>query len=821
MSQLPIKDDPEFEKAFKNLMKDLVTPKDRSSALHNIENLVFQGGGVKGVAYVGVLEELETQNPDFLPKIKKIAGTSAGSMLALYLGLNMEVSEIKKLICDEDFFNFLDDDVKLSVCLNPDCVGKLYEYEDYSVKNIIFGAFEELKTILKNSKSPNKETSDKAEEELTALLNDVIRYYAQYAGLFYQAIISLLGNFLGRKLVKWLVGFLDPTVYQEETAPSPTEPITQPATIGRSQVTSPQINISSPKAAFIQLIPPKPAEISEQRDMVTGQLYLRPSDASRALIPLDSPANSPGIQDSRKIGLSPNYKGMSLKNSQFAGQLSKSGKQLLSPISNQQKYESNMAEIIKIYASSPTSQKNKKPNAGIKLNPINGHQLDTHDQTAEPPASRNRSKAPTKPITVVTNLQLAKERNLNQPGQQGSPLSNVMFSVQNEEIPLNNNDEEGSKDMFSSTIKKVLANQAWMKDEAGNNCTSVTFEPLKVIYKAINSALIKKPEKNTFLHYAIAELICDIFFREDSKVYGKDKQMGLFTGSEVKKRLIQKPIHDRVTYYGNKIADDYNPTFKDLAGYKNMRTGKPCFRNFYVTAFNTRTLRTEVFSVDHTPDAVVADVIRASMSIPIFFKAANIKEGHSFKRIFYDNGKPSQPISYMDGGIFDNFPIWIFDDMKYCFPEELGIKFDQRINITNPKTLGFKLMEKKRKEVYTEPYKDDQLTKLRSLVEDPYTGKIFNILGLLLRAETGEHEESKYINQGNWTRTVYVEDCGVSTFAFKMEQGDKKNLMTAGKNGVKEYLDRAGKKFAKEGAKGAKLFSHRLSLDSGARIPNL
>jgi NTE family protein len=42
-------------------------------------NLVFEGGGVKGVAYGGVLEVLDQQG--ILDQIQNVAGTSAGAII--------------------------------------------------------------------------------------------------------------------------------------------------------------------------------------------------------------------------------------------------------------------------------------------------------------------------------------------------------------------------------------------------------------------------------------------------------------------------------------------------------------------------------------------------------------------------------------------------------------------------------------------------------------------------------------------------------------------------------------------------------------------
>ena len=77
--------------------------------LHNyhFKNLVFEGGGVKGIAYVGALEILNDEG--ILKDIKRVAGTSAGAMVAVLVGLGYTAAEISKIMWDLNFQNFLDD----------------------------------------------------------------------------------------------------------------------------------------------------------------------------------------------------------------------------------------------------------------------------------------------------------------------------------------------------------------------------------------------------------------------------------------------------------------------------------------------------------------------------------------------------------------------------------------------------------------------------------------------------------------------------------------------------------------------------------------
>ena len=53
--------------------------KSNDTSKYHFRNLVFEGGGVKGIAYVGALEVLDQEG--ILKDIKRVAGTSAGAMV--------------------------------------------------------------------------------------------------------------------------------------------------------------------------------------------------------------------------------------------------------------------------------------------------------------------------------------------------------------------------------------------------------------------------------------------------------------------------------------------------------------------------------------------------------------------------------------------------------------------------------------------------------------------------------------------------------------------------------------------------------------------
>jgi NTE family protein len=93
------------------------------------------------------------------------------------------------------------------------------------------------------------------------------------------------------------------------------------------------------------------------------------------------------------------------------------------------------------------------------------------------------------------------------------------------------------------------------------------------------------------------------------------------------------------------------------------------FRHFgtrlIVLGTNLETLRSQVFSVDRTPDFPVADAIRISMSIPLIFKPVVIPNG-------YLKG------TWVDGGLLSNLPLSEFEQIAdgFASPKTLALRLD-------------------------------------------------------------------------------------------------------------------------------------------------
>lgn len=168
------------------------------------------------------------------------------------------------------------------------------------------------------------------------------------------------------------------------------------------------------------------------------------------------------------------------------------------------------------------------------------------------------------------------------------------------------------------------------------------------------------------------------------------------------------------------------------------------FRDLYIVATNVSRQRAEVFSADLTPDVAVADAVRMSMSIPVFFEALRF-DGKNFGAGDY----------YVDGGLYDNFPAHIFDQ-----PEYSGRAWTYRDGV-NWETLGLFLYPDK----YLHPS------------EPEIPSNVWEYLNLALRNLYHSHEMASYHTSSvDPHRSIEISDCGISPTDFEIRLGDEKYL---------------------------------------------
>jgi predicted acylesterase/phospholipase RssA len=65
------------------------------------ENMVFEGGGIRGIAFGGVLKYFEEH--DLMKYIKRVAGSSAGAIVAAAVAIGYNGEEVINILSETNF----------------------------------------------------------------------------------------------------------------------------------------------------------------------------------------------------------------------------------------------------------------------------------------------------------------------------------------------------------------------------------------------------------------------------------------------------------------------------------------------------------------------------------------------------------------------------------------------------------------------------------------------------------------------------------------------------------------------------------------------
>ncbi len=201
------------------------------------------------------------------------------------------------------------------------------------------------------------------------------------------------------------------------------------------------------------------------------------------------------------------------------------------------------------------------------------------------------------------------------------------------------------------------------------------------------------------------------------------------------------------------------------------------FPALYLVGTNLSTGFSEVFSVEHTPRMPVADAARISMSIPLFFAAVRNFRGDVF----------------VDGGVFNNFPVKLFDREKYIEEKTrkhhmLTTEYYEKVNtgrpensspyVYNRETLGFRLDTQ------------EEIAMFRDSAEPPHhkIDDFFDYGKALIHAVLNV-QSNQHLHSDDWHRTVYIDTVGVETTDFDISDEKKAALVKQGVIGTETYFD--------------------------------
>ena len=230
-------------------------------------------------------------------------------------------------------------------------------------------------------------------------------------------------------------------------------------------------------------------------------------------------------------------------------------------------------------------------------------------------------------------------------------------------------------------------------------------------------------------------------------------------------------FHEWISGHVKKKLGDPNATFQNL-----KEAGRP---ELYVYGTNLSTRFGEVFSCEHTPKARIADAVRISMSIPLFFSAV----------------RNARNDVYVDGGVLNNYPVKLFDREKYISPEsrkKMAIKTDyyEKENkrflkkhpssspyVYNTETLGFRLDSKQ--EIAAFRYGAEPA----HVKIDDFFDYVKSLVTTILESQGNTH-----LHGDDWQRTIYIDTLGVGTTDFDLSDTMKRKLEESGVKGAKDYF---------------------------------
>ncbi|GAB2962609.1 hypothetical protein GCM10027048_34040 [Hymenobacter coalescens] len=203
------------------------------------------------------------------------------------------------------------------------------------------------------------------------------------------------------------------------------------------------------------------------------------------------------------------------------------------------------------------------------------------------------------------------------------------------------------------------------------------------------------------------------------------------------------------------------------------------FRDLYTTGTNVTLQRVQVLSYETHPQMRVADAVRISMSIPLYFRAVLLDEQNNVIR-----GKPAkgQPVQVMvDGGMLANYPVDLFDKPRYLPAGLPPAPPDARGNVFNPETLGLRVDRPEQIALDTLASGRQALAPYAIHDFPSYIGALYNLT-----------EENLNPTQAcDWSRTISINTAGFSPKIKRMSDAEKKQLMDSGRAGVQAFVQRA------------------------------
>ena len=160
------------------------------------------------------------------------------------------------------------------------------------------------------------------------------------------------------------------------------------------------------------------------------------------------------------------------------------------------------------------------------------------------------------------------------------------------------------------------------------------------------------------------------------------------------------------------------------------------------------------------PDELdVAQAVRMSMSIPIFFEPVR-----------FTNKRSGRVHLIVDGGMLSNFPVWLFDSDEPLWP-----------------TIGLKLVEPNTRAPLSSAGPGVQTTGTRSGAGAAVYAYLRSLVDTMMEAH-----DRMYLEEHDFARTIPVDTLGVRTTEFDLSSERAALLYESGRQAALRFLDSGG-----------------------------
>lgn len=242
--------------------------------------------------------------------------------------------------------------------------------------------------------------------------------------------------------------------------------------------------------------------------------------------------------------------------------------------------------------------------------------------------------------------------------------------------------------------------------------------------------------------------------------------LGVYDGEKLR-LLVEDRLYVKTGIHHLTFQELHELRLKDPEKYKDL----------FVTGVNLSTGYAEIFNYLRTPDMIISDAVRISLSIPLLFKPhtryVKVKEALDDKQRV-----PANPVHvYTDGGLLDNYPVGIFDFAGFM---------DETINEKDPlfwqakhnsRTLGFRLMSKQ----HIDYFAGNQAAEAKDITSLlPYFKALIRTV---MNKENSDHQL-----KGSYERTICIDHLDIDTLAFNLSDKQRDALFGSGEKAVNDYF---------------------------------